>query len=393
MKILFVASHLPYPLHSGGQVRVYNLLSRLGKKHEVTLFAFLRSETEKEYIKELSFCRKIDTVYRGHAWQPHYVTKSLLSTYPLLFATYAKDEMRAKITKELSNSRYDLVHIEPSYVWPALPTVDLPVVVGEHNIEYSGYRGYVDSFSFVPLRPFLMFDVVKLKWWEQKVWKKAARVVAVSDEDRRIITKTAGSKVDVVPNGVDLRQFPFKPKKPTLSPVFLFVGYFGWLQNRDAVRFLAGDIWPLLKERYPNAELRIVGRQAPTELVSFIRAKGILLLEGVSDIAHEYQKADILLAPIRLGSGSRYKILEAMASGLPVVTTSVGAGGLHVFHKKEVMVGDNPKDFVGAVGELLTNDTLRSAIVNAARKRIEASYSWEIISRDLEKVWEKSCRK
>ncbi|KKU81489.1 MAG: hypothetical protein UY10_C0055G0001, partial [Microgenomates group bacterium GW2011_GWA2_47_8] len=136
MKILFVSALMPYPLYSGGQVRVYNLLSRLGGHHEITLVTFLRDLSEKRYEKDLPFCKKIMTGYRGHAWQPGYVLRSLAGTKPLLLASYDHAELRGEIAHELSSGTYDLVHIEPWYVWPVMPRVAIPVIAATHNIEY-----------------------------------------------------------------------------------------------------------------------------------------------------------------------------------------------------------------------------------------------------------------
>lgn len=395
MKILFVSALLPFPLHSGGQVRIYNLLKKLTRKHEVTLFTFLRNDSERTYLSELAFCKKIETVYRGRAWQPRYIAQSLLSTYPLLFATYANESLKERIAEELLSSRYDLVHIEPGYVWPSLPSLSVPLVITEHNIEYLGYKGYVERFPIVPLRPFLAIDVAKLAWWERRVWNQATRIVTVSSEDKEIISRSVSPDcVHVVPNGVDLAEFRFLPKKVKRdSFILLFIGNFSWLQNRDAVKYLIGDIWPVIKRQYPGAQLRIVGRGAPNDLREKIQMSSALLLDGVEDITGEYSSADVLIAPIRIGSGSRYKILEAMASGLPVITSKVGAAGLGVEDRKEIMLAETAEQFLGAVSELASDQNLQDTIVAAARKLIEKSFSWEIIARELERVWEVTCKK
>src|SRR3989338_7594969 len=131
MNILFVSAVFPYPLHSGGQVRIFNLLKILSKTHDITLCAFTRSDVEKKYISALSFCKKVITVNRGHVWQLHYLIQTACSTYPLLYASYQNKEMRTRIAQELSEHSYDIVHLEPSYVWPAVPSIHVPTVVSE----------------------------------------------------------------------------------------------------------------------------------------------------------------------------------------------------------------------------------------------------------------------
>lgn len=390
MRILIVSALLPWPLHSGGQIRVYNLLKRLSKNHSIHLFTFLRDELERQYFPQLSFCSSINAVYRGHAWQPSYVVRSIFSTYPLLFTTYALGSMKEKITDELATHTYDLIHIEPGYVWSALPIHQLPLVITEHNIEYMGYSGYVARFPIVPLRPFLYADVLKLQMWEKRIWGKATRVIAVSDEDRQVIEACTGNeKIYVIPNGVDVKEFRYQPKKThKQSVVFLFVGNFAWMQNRDAVNYLLRDIWPSIKTHFPNALLRIVGKQAPHELKKLITGAHAQLLDDVEDITKEYEMADALIAPIRIGSGSRYKILEAMASGVPVITTAVGASGLDVKDGQELLIANTPEEFLEAIDTLITDTKLHTAMLFAARRRIEKSYSWDSIAKDLERVWE-----
>ena len=201
MKILFVSAVLPYPIHSGGQIRIYNLLKRLGKTHEIHLFSFIRSKREKKYLSKLSFCKRVITVMRGRVWQPTYLLKTITSSYPLLWSSYHNVEMISLLSDEIVKGKYDLIHMEPGYVWPSIPETRIPVVVCEHNIEHTVYEAYVRQFPVSVLRPFLSLDVAKMATWEQRVWKKATKIVTVSESDRASIGQ---SNVAVVPNGVDL---------------------------------------------------------------------------------------------------------------------------------------------------------------------------------------------
>lgn len=395
MKVLFVSAIMPYPLYSGGQVRIYNLLSRLGKHHEITLVTFLRDQSEKKYEKNLPFCKKIITGYRGSAWQPGYVARSLLGDKPLLWTSYDHAMLRRIIRQELDTQTYDLVHIEPWYVWPSLPPSTIPVVVATHNIEYAVYTEFVRRFRFVPLRPGYYWDVLKLAFWEKYVWKNASHVIAVSDDDAGTIRKKIGSpsQVTVVPNGVDINSFGFVIKRNSEYPVFLFVGSFMWMQNRDAASWLAKDIWPYLRARYKGATLRVVGRGMPDRLRSYIKSQGGILLEHVETIEEEFHNADILLAPIRIGGGTSFKILEAMASGLPVVTTTLGAAGLTVTGGKELMIGNTKEELLSGVEALLSSDKRRTTMVRDGRKKIEKDYVWHTIAKILDRVWYETAKK
>lgn len=390
MKILFVSAVFPYPLYSGGQIRIYNLIKELSKRHAISLFSFIRNEEERKYIDALSFCKRVEMVNRGHAWQPSYILRSIFGKYPLLLSTYANEEMRRKLTQILQNEPYDLIHIEPGYVWPSIPQHTIPSVVAEHNIEHTVYELYVRRFPIIPLRPFLYADVLKLLWWEKYIWKKAKNVIAVSEDDKEIINQTIDvTKISVVPNGVDISLFPYTPKKLGDHPVFLFVGNFLWMQNKDAVKQLSSTLWPRIMNIYPDATLRIVGKHMPENLRQNL-SSGMVLLEHVEDIIDEYKKADIVLAPIRVGGGTQFKILEAMAAGIPVVTTSKGAEGLKVANGKELFIADDENGFASVISQLLTNQKLKNTVTRSARTCIETYYSWKIIARELERVWMKT---
>lgn len=395
MKILFVSAILPYPLYSGGQVRIYNLLSRLGKSHEITLCTFLRQESEKQYIRDIPFCKKIVTYYRGHAWQPNYVIRSLLGPLPLLLTSYDHADYREIIARELDRDSYDIIHIEPWYVWKSLPKTDIPVVIATHNIEHEVYTEYVRRLWITPLRPGYYWDVLKLRYWEERIWRSARNLVAVSQDDAVIIRKVVRGQVPVcvVPNGVDVSSFHMKIRDKSTSPVFLFVGSFTWMQNRDAASWLAKDIWPSLRARYKGATLRVVGRGMPDNLRSYIKSQGGMLLEHVETIEKEFHNADILLAPIRIGGGTSFKILEAMASGLPVVTTTLGAAGLTVTGGKELMIGNTKEELLSGVEALLSSDKRRTIMARDGRKKIEKDYAWNTIAKILDRVWYETAKK
>lgn len=377
MKILFVSAVLPYPLYSGGQIRLYNLLKRLSKKHDIHLYSFIRSQKENEYLKDLRFCARVITVHRGRVWQPKYLFKSIMGTYPLLWESYHNAEMLAALSDEVVKGKYDLIHIEPGYVWPSIPTEHrVPIVIAEHNIEHAVYDAYVAQFRMYPLRPFLSLDVAKMIKWELKSWKEAAHIITVSENDKGFISQP---NVSVVPNGVDTNVFVFRPKK-SFSPdrlTFLYVGNYLWMENRDAADRIIREYWPVIHGKYPNSSLRIVGPNAPA---------GQYFVGSVDDIQKELNKADIMLAPIRIGGGTKYKILEAMASGLPVITTRRGISGMHGEANKHFKITESAEDILGSISYLANSD-IRMSMVKHARALIEKEYSWDFIAEKLDAIW------
>lgn len=287
----------------------------------------------------------------------------------------------------LSQEKFDLIHIEPFYVWPSLPPATVPLIVGEHNIEYEVYADYVKHFPIVPLRAFLGFDVMKLRFWEEAIWRKARAITAVSLNDKNVIEKVH-TRVTLVPNGIDLNQFSYKegrPKRP--GPVILFVGDFKWFPNQQAVRDLLHTVWPFIKQKFPESRLRIIGRGLADDFVRESRGKGAEVVMDVVDIALEYRSADVLVAPLHIAGGTKFKILEAMASGLPVITTREGAEGLGVKNNVQYLEAANSAHYVDQMRKIWKNEKLRFALKREARKLIEDKYNWDSIAKKLDAVW------
>jgi len=390
MKILFISALLPYPLHSGGQVRIYNLLKKAALKHEITLFSLIREETERKLLGKLNFCRKVEVFWRGRALRIPYLTRALLGKYSLLLSSYNNEPLRREIRRELLSQKYDLIHIEPSYVFPSLPNFKLPLVVAEHNIEYAVYRANAQNFWFSPAKPILLCDAAKLKYWEEKIWRRADHLIVVSEQDKRIIEKQVQQKpITVIANGVDFSNFICQTHKTVKSaPVFLFVGRFSWLPNLEAGLRLVKEIWPSLKKAYPQGRLRIVGQNLPVILKKQTQNNGIELAENIENISKEYQRADVFLAPMTISGGTKFKILEAMASGLAVVATREAIGGLQALPGQHYLEAGSAAEFVKQTREILQNEALRAKLVKSARNLIETKYNWETLGEKLLQVWQ-----
>ncbi len=388
MKILVVSALLPWPLVSGGQVRMYQLLRHLSKHHDITLVSFIRDEEERNYVSRLSFFSSVHLVRRGKARQARYLLKAVTGVYPWLLATYDSRIMRQEIAELLSENSFDLLHIEPFYVLPSLPAHSLPLVVAEHNIEYRVYEDYVRHFPVIPLRPLLSLDTFKLRLWEERAWRRAAAVIAVSEQDKSVIGTKTEMPVTVVPNGVDLSAFPLRrEKKDNAGPLCLFVGNFSWLPNVDAAGRLLKEIWPLLQRRVPTAVLRIVGRNMPGTLFRMARQIRVEVAGEVTDIAKEYAGADILLAPVAISGGTKFKMLEAMASGLPIITTAAGMTGLGAMPGVHYIEAAGATDFVAKAQELWDNTKLRQTVGASGRSLVESSYSWDAIAKRQDDAW------
>ncbi len=206
MNILLISSYLPYPLFSGGHIRLYNLIKRLSGRHNITLICEKRDYQKTSDIEEVEkYCKKVITVPRMKQWSMKNILKTGFSFSPFLVTGHTQSLMKEKIKDNIRRSQFDLIHVETSYVMQNLPFEDLriPVVLVEHNIEYLVYKFFANNTPLF-FRPFFYLDVAKLKFWEEGMWKKATKLVAVSERDKKVMNKKR-KDVDIVANGVDTK--------------------------------------------------------------------------------------------------------------------------------------------------------------------------------------------
>lgn len=383
--------YLPYPLVSGGQIRTYNLLKNLHKQHKITLFAYIRKDEERQYIEKLKpFCAKIKVFKRRPVWSMYNVLRSTFSLDPLLVTMYRSKELEKAIKDELAGGDYDLIHAETFYMMPNIPQTTLPIILVVQTIEHLGYKEFTRRFRHFVLKPFLYWDVGKIKIWEEWYWKSATRLIAMSDEDKEYISKRVPEvgQIDVVENGVDIPFFLEVGKQLTKEFVVLFVGTFKWLPNVEAVEYLVKRVWGKVRDSIKGAELWIVGNSPTPHIVSFSQNDPSILVKGkVSDIRDVYKHANVLLAPVWSGKGTRYKILEAMATETPVVATSLAVEGLGVVPGVHALVADNAEDLAGDTIKLSQNTKLAKQLAKQGLELVKKKYNWTSISLKLDRIY------
>lgn len=395
MKVLMLTPYLPYPLLTGGQTRSFNLIKRLSSLgHEITLFCLIKNEDERKYVGNLEkFCKEVKVFIRTqNPWTLMNILRTGFSFYPfLVIRNWAKGEKDA-IEKKLGMEEFDLIHAETFYVMPHIPKTSVPILLVEQTIEYLVYRHFADQFRIPLVKQLLYLDVFKMKFWELKYWKKAEKVVAMSEDDKKsMLHQLSDLDVSIIPNGVDSAFFGKKIKSRSKEQIILYLGNFTWLQNREAAEVLLKDVWPKIKHKLPHAKLWIIGKEAKGFFVNF--ASLDIRVDEVIDVREVYQKASVLVAPIYGGGGTRYKNLESFASGLPVVTTSIGIRGTSAKDGVEVIIRDEPEKIAEAAVMLLTDTKLYESIAENARKMVRKKYDWDPIAKKLSRIYEDLGRK
>jgi glycosyltransferase involved in cell wall biosynthesis len=368
------------------------LIKQLSKKYKITLVCEKRGfQTEQDIAEVKKFCEEVITINRKKQWTWQNIAKAGFSTYPFLLTGHSLPEMKEKIVEVMMQKTFDIIHVETFYVFQNVPKTYVPIVLVEHNIEYLVYKRYAATAKLY-LRPLLSLDVFKIKYWEEKYWKKAQALVAVSKEEAQ---KMKRADVAVIPNGVDLTKFKIQNTKLKMNKKekkILFIGDFKWIQNRQSVEWILKEIWPKICADLTNEDsqlkLWIVGKNIPESLKLLGNETVIFDEEAPKETEKIFQQAILLLAPIKVGGGTQYKILEAMASGVPVITTTLGAEGIACNPKKDLLVADDTESIVKKTVMILQDQQQYETIAASARTCIEKQYNWELIAERLDKVYQ-----
>ncbi|RJQ27329.1 glycosyltransferase [Candidatus Parcubacteria bacterium] len=391
MKILMLTPYLPYPTNSGGQIRSNNLIKHLSKKHEITLCSLVKNEEDHRYTEFLKpYCKEIYVFKRStKPWTLKNILKTGFSVHPFVVVRNFSSEEKKALSNIIARGNFDIIHAETFYVSPHIPETDIPVVLVDQTIEYQVYQHYVDNYHYPFMRPLLYLDVLKVKYWESHYWKKAARVVAVSERDAKVMQQTVkGLKVDIVPNGVGddfIQEVPLHYNK-----TLLFMGNYEWMQNSEAARILAREVYPQVNKKIKDAKLVIAGQN--TQKIKDLQAKGIELVniavDDIKTVQNYYHNSGVLVAPLYGPGGTRLKILSAMSSRLPVVTTKIGITGINAIDGVNVLEGETPKEVAELTVKILQDKNLYKKIADNARKFVEENYSYEVIADKLDKVYQ-----
>jgi glycosyltransferase involved in cell wall biosynthesis len=392
MKILMLVPYLPTITMSGGQTRWYNIIKYLSREHDITLFSLIKDESERKFIPELKkYCTKVRVFSRPkRPWTLRNFLLSIFGPFPLLVIRNQSLEERSAIKKELEGNDYDLIHAETFYVMPHLGKTDVPTILVEQTVWHDVYRHYVENEVPIFLRPFYMLDVLKIRYWEKHYWRKADKLFAVSLEDRNAMKSLVPNKnVGIIPNGVDSAYFAGKKVDRKKPPRVLYgVTNFEWLQNQEATEILIQKVWPEIKKSDPDVKVWIAGRKMPKWLIELSKRDGdVEISENIPDARDAYRKASVMVAPIKGSGGTRLKILEAMASSLPVVSTSIGVAGLKIKDGSEALISDTYTGLAEKAVMLLAHPKKAERIGEAGRQHVRKYFDWSSIVKKHDPIY------
>jgi polysaccharide biosynthesis protein PslH len=384
-RVLAIMGQFPWPLDRGGHIRSYHLLRSIAAVHDVTLLCRWHTEVDASLVRDLGI-RLIGEPLnpRSRASELHRLTTCALQGIP--FVCYGKHYSRgieSTLSRLVLEELFDVAYLDHIDTWLYRNQLrDLPVVVDFHNVYSQLVERVADEQSGWFRSSYLKRESKLVERVERGIAQSARHIFTVSAEDRNRIREFGAGAVSVASNGVDCVHFRYRPAEPSSEPVVLFLGSLDWPSNVVAAEFLARDVMPVLRKRFPQITLSLVGRN-PTQSVHELSAlPNVKLLPNIADVRDAFSQSTILAVPLDSGGGSRIKILEAFASGVPVVSTPIGCEGIDCEAEKHLLVTDR-SNFANAITQVLTQPDRLWKFAENGRALVEAKYDWKHIGRTV----------
>ncbi len=386
MRVLLLAQVAPSPPDAGPKAKTHYVLRTLSQQHEVDLITFVRDDTETENARTLSsVCSSITTIplKRSKVREPYYAANGWARMQPFLVARDQRTAFSRAVVNRVKRGDVDVIHADQlsmgQYMIGAGPGRSQRIF-DAHNAVWELVRALAPRQPTPAHRAAAEIEWRLLKRFEGRLCRQSDLTFTVSQRDLDSLTDAArvGFPSAVVPIGVEVSEIPFEPPPPNASGI-LSVATMHYPPNADAIRWYRDEIWPLVKQSADSCTTTIVGPRPPSDLVEWGAADDHVAVTGyVKELDDVYRAAGVFIVPLTSGSGVRVKILDAMARGVPVVSTSIGADGLDLEPGRHLMIADSPTEFARAVLDLLAQPGQRYAIAQAARERVLERYDWRV---------------
>lgn len=395
MHILFITDNIPFPPISGDRIRVYQLLQRVAQTHHVSIAAPIRNEEEEQSVQILKkICQHVLTASlprRSPLKHLPGLFQTAFSGRPLELHFLTSKELQRKIKALLESEQVNIVQCEHSrmaHYANLLPANSgAKTLLTFHNVAAQQFDTiYRITHSLMPKFRAWLFSR-QMRCWEAHCVRTFDRCITVSENDRSLLLQDVPQqRIELVANGVDTQVCRPLPR-PKGVPTFILIGLMSYQPYTDSAIYFCETILPLIRKAIREVKVLVVGPNPPLS-VKLLNGNGVTVTGRVPDVAPYYQESCISVVPLRAGGGTRLKILEAMAFGRPVVSTSLGCEGLNVRHEEHLLIADEPQQFAERVLRLLRDDDLYTRIANRARALVEAEYDWDVLTAQMLRIYE-----
>ena len=394
-RLLFLSQVLPFPPDGGVKIRTFHTLRLLSETFDVTALCFYRwkaglveqdLEASTAALRSFATDLEIFPIPQEHQRWRFFVDhlKSLLTGRPYTVPTYQSSRFEGRLRFWLENREFSLVHADSLDLSAYFDQVShLPLSCVHHDAQSRLLRRRSEKESGLARGGYLRLQSRRMEEEEKRWCSKVDLNVTVSETDRSYLQDVVGSgQYTVVPNGVDTETFAPTDRPPDTKEV-VFVGGTSWFPNKDALEFFSDEVLPELRERTPDVSVSWIGRATTEEIERFSAYPNLTLTGYVDDIRPYVSKAACFIVPIRVGGGTRIKILDGWAMGKAIVSTTIGCEGLRATHGENILVADSAKEFADAIHSVLRDDETRRSLEAAGRRTVEDIYSWTIIGAHL----------
>ena len=397
MKVLLLTQVLPYPPDSGPKVKTWNVLKYLAQHHEVTLASFVRGD-QTEAVRHLSqYCKAVHTapMKRGAARDAWYMAQSFASRQPFLMMRDDRAEMRALIDRLASETQFDIAHADQLNMCQYAQRVKgARKILDAHNALWLLYRRLWETMKPGPRKWLLKRDWQLLKPYEGRLCREFDGVLAVSHEDQAALAEAMGqpAQMTVIPIAVDTDEVLPVPRRPDANHI-LHIGTMYWPPNIDGILWFIQEILPLIRAQRTAAPVTfdVVGAQPPQSVRDLAQpGSGINVTGYVTDPNVYIEQAALMVVPLRAGGGMRVKILNALAQGLPIVSTTLGCEGIAAEHEKHLLIADTPYDFASATLRLLNDRALADTLGRNGRALIKQQYDYRVACRPIDELYQRA---
>jgi glycosyltransferase involved in cell wall biosynthesis len=381
MRILLLTQVLPYPPDSGPKVKTWNIIKYLAKRHKVTLVSFVRGDQSEDVRHLRKYCQAVHTVpmVRGAMRDAWYMGLSFLARQPFMMLRDDRSAMRDLVARLSAEGHFDVAHADQlNMAQYAARVPGAFKILDTHNALWLLYKRLWETMPPGPRKWLLGRDWRLLKAYEGRMVREFDAVLAVSHEDKVALQEAAGRTVDIVviPITVDTDEVEIVEREAEARHI-LYIGTMYWPPNIDAVRWFIYQVYPLIRQQRPDVQFDVVGARPPADLLALDDGRlGINVTGYVKDPKPYQQRAAAMVVPLRAGGGMRVKILNALAEGIPIVSTTLGCEGIEMTPGHDILVGDTPEAFAAEVLRVLNDLDLGRQLAANGRQLVEEKYDY-----------------
>lgn len=387
MNVLCVTYDFPFPTNSGGKNRAFHLLKHNASRSNISLFSFVRDEYDPSYNNQIYDLgvKDIKVFKRKKVFLFSNLSKTLINNSSIFRTLYFDKHFELEFFEYIKAKKIDVVHFESTYtgyyIGEKLKKMGVRTILGTENIEFELYYDYAKFTNKFFLKPFIKYQAGRLKQEELFMVKNADVVTTITKSEADLLEKLTGKKCVIVANGIEPDEFSYS-YDTKIKKNILFVGNFNYFPNVDGIQFFRNEVFDGLDK---DITLTVIGKNI-TKILKDNNSR-IIKKEFVEDIISEYRAADIMIFPIRIGGGTNFKVLEAMALGVPIVAYPDRLAGLNALENVHFLPAKTGAEYKDKISMFYADSVLRERVSKEARSLIDRHFSWSNISDNLYQAW------